>query len=973
MEAAETDREHYNSDPHAMEDLQKIEKFVATLSYGKDLFPSTRSLLSYSFGKRSISEMFRSSMTNPDYADKCRKMSKIICSAAVDAITSSDLQSGLSKENDELESLLFFWEVYQIREVQNLLESEDVEALEDAINRISRLVHKSDVDKSVLSKLPASFLTHLNVEACNANLPLFRRDLTEQSSASEHEANISPVQAFIMRFEKELEKMRVGDTDMDSLKELGTLKLNENISSKDARQLSEKIVSVTLIAERSPELGQALFASLENFFYMLSDEAKAMLTKLMYDKHVSETDDLPSLGAFLQDYSSGITQCINQIGDHNEIQNDAAKFKITRDKLLWYLLMIPRETVSRLLIQSLEDKNIVPGVINTLRSCRAVSETAIVSENISGGRVPLVIDLVVSIFSNEAHRWTVTEQQDRLVYLLTALCRRRRTAKEKADGAAAEQVPTGTRDESVVDGGMLLKLFVLPNLMKRTQETLMLKLLHRFMQSVGTKEIHFNWTTGIGEKRPDAVQGPELVLLVVELFMEYESKRQQASYICRSILKCLGEKLKNDDVVFAKDTIEFVLFSLRQYYWWIRYAIVNWFSHTLEEPKQQIPTGLYKSLALEQQERCEQISVDFSFSPAECFFRSFFELAIFDVGLASDFLQKGISMHPRDENVVEKMALALVESLEQTHSRQPVASLAPLLLDLLRILDPAQEVRFVETLCESTFHGLRLIQHILLIATATQIAYYKNSDKALNNCPISANIITDTAHVASELLQAFCELSKAHAEKEVINLRRSRYPFPPEIKEDYLPPPQITIRRDERVYAQLSALFNVACSLTRIVAQPPLSLQVLINCLAELLLEVQKMRITPALDDLPPDNYKSNVVYAYAQPSHTKKQDGISSNKEADPSRANGAALDAKTCCVENELFNATTFRGKGSHAEVLATARQINGVHMRQNAEKRLTSKENPTSVVTPSTTSTEQRDGAGKSMKKKRGAKRR
>ncbi|KHJ76319.1 hypothetical protein OESDEN_24061, partial [Oesophagostomum dentatum] len=106
----------------------------------------------------------------------------------------------------------------------------------------------------------------------------------------------------------------------------------------------------------------------------------------------------------------------------------------------------------------------------------------------------------------------------------------------------------------------------------------------------------------------------------------------------------------------------------------------------------------------------------------------------------------------------------------------------------------------------------------------------------------------------------------------VVNLRRSRLPFPPEIKEDYLPPPQITIRRDERVYAQLAALFNVACSLTRLVAQPPLPLQVLINCLCELLYEVQGMRLGKCLDDLPPDNFQSNTVYAFAQPAHSKNR-----------------------------------------------------------------------------------------------------
>ncbi|KAK6026599.1 hypothetical protein OSTOST_07418, partial [Ostertagia ostertagi] len=172
----------------------------------------------------------------------------------------------------------------------------------------------------------------------------------------------------------------------------------------------------------------------------------------------------------------------------------------------------------------------------------------------------------------------------------------------------------------------------------------------------------------------------------------------------------------------------------------------------------------------------------------------------------------------------------------------------------------------------------------------------------------SENSVHERARVADDLLQAFCELSKSHAEKE------------------------------------LSALFNVACSITRLVSQPPFALQVLINCLTELLCEVQNMRIGPFLDDLPSDHYKSNTVYAVAQPTASKKQPTSGSETE-------------------------NTVKRKMSAVDPLATARQISGTNMRRNAEKRLVSKENGTNVSVPE----DSRDGSGKNGKKKRGVKRR
>ncbi|KAJ1369463.1 hypothetical protein KIN20_030933 [Parelaphostrongylus tenuis] len=53
---------------------------------------------------------------------------------------------------------------------------------------------------------------------------------------------------------------------------------------------------------------------------------------------------------------------------------------------------------------------------------------------------------------------------------------------------------------------------------------MMLRLLQRLIQSSGVRGVHIEWTVAIGQKGPHAVQTPELLLLIVQLFMEHESK-----------------------------------------------------------------------------------------------------------------------------------------------------------------------------------------------------------------------------------------------------------------------------------------------------------------------------------------------------------------------------------------------------------------------------------------------------------------
>ncbi|ETN80543.1 hypothetical protein NECAME_09091 [Necator americanus] len=345
----------------------------------------------------------------------------------------------------------------------DLFQSNDLLVLEDLVKKITRMIKNAGFDKNILRSLPLDFLRVLNIEASESavenlnqiSLPLFLKEISQHSvqlknTTQEHSS--SPLQRFTLSLEKELEKIQAGDIDLNLLRELSNVKLEEYLPSKDAAKLSSMLTSKLDVVNSSAEVGTTFCALLENFFSMLSEDDK--------------------------DASSGITQCINQIGDHADIYSDAAKFEMVRDKMSWYLLTTPRMTVYRLLLQSLENKLIVPGVVKMLSFYPVLLQIQIKSEKVVSERVPLLFDLIVSIFEEHSHRWTNAEQQDRLVYLLASLCRRKRPTKVK-DSEDVIKSPLMGAVQSVLDGGTLLRFFVVPNLMKRVHEVLMLKLLLR--------------------------------------------------------------------------------------------------------------------------------------------------------------------------------------------------------------------------------------------------------------------------------------------------------------------------------------------------------------------------------------------------------------------------------------------------------------------------------------------------------------
>ncbi|KJH44062.1 hypothetical protein DICVIV_09902 [Dictyocaulus viviparus] len=589
----------------------------------------------------------------------------------------------------------------------------------------------------------------------------------------------------------------------------------------------------------------------------------------------------------LEDASVGVVDVasINELSNfqlgENIVLNDAMNI------ISWWISVMdnhsiwPWDTVSTFLAMLENFFQSLPEETMIFRFCGILFQLTFKSEKVTQEYVPILIDSIIRIFEEEVDRLTNTERQNNFVYLLCSLCRRKRGPLAGKFGIAL------TVEKPILAGNVLLRLFILPNIMKRIHELVMLKLFHRLIQQMGVKDTYFEWETAFHGDRMDAAQTPELLLLITKLLIEYEYKNKEIATVCQSLLKSLGEKLRYDDVVFDMKTVEFILFSLQCRPWWVRYAICTWFSHTLSAPVQQIPSGLYKSLSLDHQEHFEEISVDMPFSHVQCFFRSLFELALFDVDLSLDILHKGIAVLPRDENLIEKIAISLVDSCEQSSYRQNITSLVSLLSELLKRFDPSQEVRFVEPVCESTYHGLRLIRNILLIATSVKFAYHKiNLGSSTSGSSQSYIFGSHSNSVADDLLQAFCQLTKIHVDKEVVNFRRSILPHPPDIK------------------------------------QPTSSLLVLINCLAEYIVEFQNLNVTKCLDDFSPDHYKANTVYAIAQTDVTNQ---LKDNQKECGQKSKPGCNTAVPC------------RTKVDTMHTFATARQINALNIRRLAENRL------------------------------------
>ncbi|KAJ1358193.1 hypothetical protein KIN20_016538 [Parelaphostrongylus tenuis] len=221
------------------------------------------------------------------------------------------------------------------------------------------------------SKYRASINRALEWDAstkCSSKEPCFFKDVSiqygRQSETIQSESRAG--KDFALRSNEALDGVGAGNSVVESMKKLSDFRLETCLPFDDAMQLAYRFTSVLgKLSSWQCDKMEAFLAMFENFFQSLSEESRSSVVRLVYEKHLPKDDGcLIFLGNNIRSYSTDVTKCVNGIGDHNENQSHPEKFNDIRKKLSWYLFTVPGPTLRRLLSQCLQNKSIVPGVLN---------------------------------------------------------------------------------------------------------------------------------------------------------------------------------------------------------------------------------------------------------------------------------------------------------------------------------------------------------------------------------------------------------------------------------------------------------------------------------------------------------------------------------------------------------------------------------------------------------------------------------
>uniref|UniRef100_A0A0M3KF05 VHS domain-containing protein n=1 Tax=Anisakis simplex TaxID=6269 RepID=A0A0M3KF05_ANISI len=241
--------------------------------------------------------------------------------------------------------------------------------------------------------------------------------------------------------------------------------------------------------------------------------------------------------------------------------------------------------------------------------------------------------------------------------------------------------------------------------------------------------------------------------------------------------------------------------------WTVKYVVLSWFDECFEKPKRQIPEVLFKSISEERQHNFESICVNFDSAPVECFFRSIFELGVLSPQLANQFLDDGVSVKPADIELNVKIAMAFIDSMRVGTPNDRLLATCDVLDKLLNVLDPSLELNPVTFYNQSTVYGLRLVASLKILGDAVIL-----TQRDVKKEPSRRN-----RDISEKLLSVWCQRAKSHIERELIDLRRSRLRYVPNIRDPLPIPDDVKIDRLCRVKTELAELFSIAVMISKCV------------------------------------------------------------------------------------------------------------------------------------------------------------
>lgn len=893
---------------------QLLERFDATLRNALELHTNATKALDYSFSSRSLKQLLEEhySKEMTDVAHIVSRIIALIFRALHSALVAFAKEKGIPIELDDTvdewilyergsgarlaevvaNCLIFFCALYDARSVPHLFTVEQLTYMDD-IRSAAITVVKFVGLKAFGLEMPANVLRMCELEVTeDANSRILRtifgfdkkEPATEQGSCSisEKEKRRS---AFLAGCERLLKEIDAGRFDVLEMKNLSESQVTGSFVPEDLLlKLAEKLPDASKHVD--VRVADTFFGLLKKLFVCCSDIDKAMRTFYSQSRSANGDGQLPNWKKYYSaaKYDKELVRIINGIGDQNIFANNPCLLERTAKDIGFLFFIAVKPTLWSVLHHCLDNRLIVPNVMKVLRQLHAIREEKLEisdgKDNAEKRQIPIVLYAVRRMLHLES--MSSDDRRKNFAYLVSSLSRERRAiikGKQESMSLSSNEDPQAVIhygevvERALVDGVELLRGFILPELFNQVEVSLVLEILHRCLSDLGARRTPIQWCTEVTDVDYsestffEDMSAPILLKLLIDIFCSNSREDKEIDSLCLKCIAALGANLACNEVLFDERTSDFILKCLNKHDWTLKYATVTWLSTSLRNPKREIPTGLYKALSEELQRNYQQIVVDFEFSATECFLRSIFELAALSPKLAVEFINQGFTVRPGEEELCRKISVALLDVVSRNHSTvEIIIGMYEVLKALLLALDAAVSPNLPIAFTESALYGFHLIQPLLVLGETVIIAYL--------GCEGNSSWKAESRHcveIAERLLQAFCQISKNHMEREMIDLRRSRQQnVNINIRDPRAIPEGAQINRFSRVFMQLSQLFCSCCMITVDAKGIPDHLKVLLVTFANYQAELQEMYLGPSLDFIKTDSRAGSVVYAYANPKEQK-------------------------------------------------------------------------------------------------------
>uniref|UniRef100_A0A0R3RZR4 THO complex subunit 2 n=1 Tax=Elaeophora elaphi TaxID=1147741 RepID=A0A0R3RZR4_9BILA len=560
-----------------------------------------------------------------------------------------------------------------------------------------------------------------------------------------------------------------------------------------------------------------------------------------------------------QNFDEDVRNLLSYLEDHAQLHTNQVKFQKAVDECAWILMISPLDTLTSLFLQFLENILMVPNFIRILRKlpeyCNIELEAVFGEDRKSARKTPILMLVLRTVLTIERASLQSDAKRRNFVYMCAAVCRERHVLKDgkseaenEDDNAEAAVALLGDIvDFALVDGSVVLNHIVLPALKQVFYQDIALEIGSKLLTSLGARRTPIIWKTEQGVKLSDCEGGEvknnsgvsiiQLISILLDIIIE--NKYYDDYALIDSCQDCL--RLLEDGLIIETNAFNSLLTCFDNSLWAYRYAIVSWFFKCLTSYKREIPPLLFKALKEENRQALEVMKTDADDSDisGRSLLRKLFELAAIHFDLALDIL-KGFSTSVSIAG--HDISGAFVDVI-RNHNRFPrnkIDGLVEVIRAIVNQIDLSRQiVPLLTEISESSFYGLRLIEPLLLIQEAVICAIYydKKSTEDLNAVPF--HILEIENEVAVTLLKLFCELTKDHIQKEMVDLRRSHLKHKVEIKDPMPKLSDVNINRTIRVETELIQLYFASIVLANHIIG-----------LTNVHIEMGRMKLGPTFDEI---------------------------------------------------------------------------------------------------------------------------